>query len=106
MSDPNAKLRIRKKGTKMIATAIALQQATQEAVHDDMSMAFASQLLHSRNEMSDKEFAEVLFKYSALLSSLTATLVTNVLLTESEMDAMINEINEFDNLGKDITDGN
>jgi hypothetical protein len=106
MSDPNAKLRIRKKGTKMIATAIAIQEATKDAVHDDMSMAIASQLLHARNEMSDNDFAQMLFKYSALLSSLTATLVTNVLLTESEMDAMINEINEFDNLGKDITDGN
>ena len=90
----------------MIATAIALQQATQEAVHDDMSMAFASQLLHSRNEMSDNEFAEVLFKYSALLSSLTATLVTNVLLTESELDAMISDIKEFEEIGKDVTNGN
>jgi hypothetical protein len=56
--------------------------------------------------MSDNDFARALFEYSALLSSLTATLVTNVLLTESEMDAMINDIKEFDNLGKDITNGN
>ncbi len=99
-------LELERKETKMIATAIAIQEATKDAVHDDMSMAIASQLLHARNEMSDNDFAQMLFKYSALLSSLTATLVTNVLLTESEMDAMINEINEFDNLGKDITNGN
>jgi hypothetical protein len=90
----------------MIATAIALQQATQEAVHDQMTMDLASHLFHARNEMSDDDFARALFEYSALLSSLTTTLVTNVLLTESEMDAMISDIKEFDNLGKDITNGN
>jgi hypothetical protein len=106
MSDPNAKLRIRKKGTKMIATAIAVQQATAEAVHDEMTMGIASHLFHARNEMSDNDFARALFEYSALLSSLTATLVTNVLLTEDQMDAMISDIKEFDELGKDITNGN
>ena len=106
MSDPNAKLRIRKKGTKMIATAIAIQDATQEAVHNQMSMDLASHLFHARNEMSDNDFARALFEYSAMLSSLTATLVTNALLTEEQMDAMISDIKEFEKLGKDITNGN
>lgn len=90
----------------MIATAIAIQQATAEAVHDEMTMGIASHLFHTRNEMSDNDFARALFEYSALLSSLTATLVTNVLLTEEQMDAMIDDIKEFDELGKDITNGN
>ena len=106
MSDPNAKLRIRKKGTKMIATAIAIQDATQEAVHNQMSMDLASHLFHARNEMSDNDFARALFEYSAMLSSLTATLVTNALLTEEQMEAMISDIKEFEELGKDITNGN
>ena len=106
MSDPNAKLRIRKKGTKMIATAIAIQDATQEAVHNQMSMDLASHLFHARNEMSDNDFARALFEYSAMLSSLTATLVTNALLTKEQMDAMISDIKEFEELGKDITNGN
>jgi hypothetical protein len=99
-------LELERKETKMIATAIAIQEATQEAVHNEMSMDLASHLFHARNEMSDNDFARALFEYSATLSSITATLVTNVLLTESEMDAMINDIKEFDNLGKDITNGN
>jgi hypothetical protein len=90
----------------MIATAIAVQQATQEAVHDEMTMGMASQLFHGRNEMSSDDFARALFEYSALLSSLTATLVTGVLLTEQQLDAMISDIKEFDELGKDITNGN
>jgi hypothetical protein len=99
-------LELERKETKMIATAIAIQEATQEAVHNEMSMDLASHLFHARNEMSDNDFARALFEYSAMLSSITATLVTNVLLTESEMDAMISDIKEFDNLGKDITNGN
>ena len=90
----------------MIATAIALQQAAQDAVHDEMSMTFASQLFHGRSEMNDEEFAQALFQYSALLSSLTTTLVTSVLLTEDQMDAMINDIKEFDEIGKGVFDGN
>jgi hypothetical protein len=90
----------------MIVTALKIQEATKEAVHDEMTMMMAGELFRARNEMSDNEFAEVLFKYSALLSSLTATLVTNVLLTESELDAMINDIKEFEEIGKDVINDN
>jgi hypothetical protein len=90
----------------MIATAIAVQEATKEAVHDEMTMMMAGELFKSRDVLSDEDFVKVLFEYSALLSSLTATLVTNVLLTEEQMDAMINDIKEFDEMGKDITNDN
>ena len=89
----------------MLATAIALQQATQEAVHDPIVMNFATDVFQSRY-LSDDEFAQKLYQYSAFLSSLTATLTTNVLLTESQMDEMISSIKEFDELGKDILNGN
>jgi len=47
-----------------------------------------------------------MFMYSAHLASLTATLVTHVTLTESQLDEMMSAIKEFDQLGKDITNGN
>ena len=90
----------------MRITALKRQEATKEAVHDEMTMEMAAHLHHARNEMSDDEFARALFDYSALLSALTVTLATNVLLTEEQMDAMINEIKEFDELGKDVLNGN
>jgi len=99
-------LELERKETKMIATAIAIQNATKEAVHDEMSMGFAAHLFHSRNEMSDEDFTRALYEYSALLSSLTATLVTHVLLTEEQMDDMLSDIKEFEQLGKDVTNGN
>jgi hypothetical protein len=89
----------------MIATAIALQNATQEAVHDEMVMAMASDLF--RNRDTDTEtFAKMLFQYSAMLSSMTTTLVTNALLTESQLSDLLDTIQEMELMGKDIDNGN
>jgi len=89
----------------MIATAIALQEATQEAVHDDMVMAMASNLLQNR-DTDPESFAKMLFQYSAMLSSMTTTLVTNALLTESQLHDLLDTINEMESMGKDIDNGN
>jgi len=90
----------------VIATALALQDATKDAVHDEMIMTMAAHLYHSRNEISDDEFMETLYKYSAMLSSLTTTLVTSVLLTESQLGEMMNTIKEMESMGKDLDNGN
>ena len=90
----------------MIITAIQLQEATKEAVHDDMIMSMGSQIFAERNSLSDEDFAKALYQYSAMLASLTTTLAVNVLLTDEQMSDMISEIKEFEQLGKDITNGN
>ena len=90
----------------MLATAIALQQATQEAVHDEEVMGMASAIFHHRHELDEEDFIKAMFMYSAHLASLTATLVTHVTLTESQLDEMMNSIKEMDAIGKDITNGN
>lgn len=90
----------------MLSTALAIQTATAEAVHDESVMNIASMIFHGRNEMSEDEFAKAMFMYSAHLSALTATLVTSVCLTETQLDEMMDTIKEFDQLGEDITNGN
>ncbi len=90
----------------MLATAIALQEVTKNAVHDEEVMDLAAHIYHSRNDMSGEEFVHALYMYSAHLSSLTTTLATHALLTESQLDEMMNSIKEFDLLGKEIIDGN
>ena len=90
----------------MIATAIRLQEITKEAVFDEMILTMATDIHRNRNVMSDDEFMEAIYRYSGLLASLTTTLATSVLLTESQLDDMVSEIKEFDQLGKDITNGN
>ena len=87
----------------MIATALALQEATQEAVHDEMVMTMASDLYQSRY-LDDEDFAKKLFNYSALLASMTTTLVINAVLTESQLHDLLDTIKEMESMGKDITD--
>ena len=90
----------------MLATAIALQNATQEAVHDEETMAMASALFHHRNELDEDDFIKMIYMYSAHLASLTATLATEVLLTKSQLDEMMNSIREMNTIGEEITNGN
>ena len=54
---------------------LELQNATQEAVHDEMIMNMAAAIYHHKDEMTSEEFARALFEYSAALSSMTTTLV-------------------------------
>jgi collagenase-like PrtC family protease len=86
----------------MIATAIALQETSKEAVFDETSVMMASALFHGRHEMNDDEFQQAIFIYSAHLSAVATTLATNVLLTESQIDEMISTIKEMETMGKDI----
>jgi metal-responsive CopG/Arc/MetJ family transcriptional regulator len=91
---------------EMLSTALAIQTATKDAVHDEEVMGMASAIFHHRNEMSDEAFAQAMYMYSAHLSAMTATLVTHACLTESQIGDMLETIKEFDSLGKDITNGN
>ena len=90
----------------MLATAIALQEATQEAVHDEQTMALASAIFNHRNDLPEDEFIKMIYMYSAHLASLTATLVTHVCLTETQLNEMMDTIKEMDAIGEDITNGN
>jgi len=89
----------------MISTALALQNSTREAVHDPMVVELAKDLYESRH-VSEDEYIRKIYKYSALLASITTTLAISVLLTESEIDEMMNSINEMESMGEDITNGN
>ena len=85
----------------MISTALAIQDATKQAVHDDVIMSMAAKIFDSRNFLSEEDFCKVLFKYSAALSAVTATLVTSAILTESQMNDMIEAIEEMEQMGKE-----
>lgn len=84
----------------MISTAVAIQDACGNAVIDFSTLIKAKQIASHRETMTEDEFAEAMFEYSAHLASLTATLVTSACLTKSQLDEMINTIKEMDELGK------
>jgi hypothetical protein len=86
----------------MIATALKIQNATGNAVTDFSTMIMAKKLMQNFANMTQDEQAKAMFEYSAHLASLTATLVTSACLTESQMDAMISDIKEFDKLGEEF----
>lgn len=86
----------------MIATALAIQDATKDAVHDEHIMDMARAIYLSRNEVSEDEYIRMLYMYSASLSALTATLVTHACLTESQLNDMLETIKEMESMGKDI----
>ena len=86
----------------MISTALAIQEATKNAVHDDEVMGMASAIFYKRNEMNDEDFAKAMYIYSAHLSAMTATLVTHACLTESQINDMLETIKEMEAMGKDI----
>jgi hypothetical protein len=86
----------------MISTAIAIQNATSEAVNDETTMDIARLIYQTRDTMTSDEFAHAMFMYSAHLSAMTATLVTHAILTESEINTMIDTIKEMETMGKDI----
>jgi hypothetical protein len=86
----------------MISTMLELQNATQQAVHDEEIMLMASNIYHNRENMTPDEFAKAMFVYSAGLAAMTTTLVTHVLLTEEQLNVMLDTIKEFDELGKEM----
>ena len=86
----------------MISTAIAIQNATKEAVYDESVMEMARMLFNTKDVVSEETFAEAIFQYSAHLSAMTATLVTHAILTKSQLDDMLNTIKEMEQMGKDV----
>ena len=59
----------------MIATAIAIQDATGNAVTDITSMLLAKHIYKNHSTMSQDELTEALWTYSTHIASLTATMV-------------------------------
>lgn len=86
----------------MISTAIAIQNATGDAVTDISTMIRAKNIYQNKDNMTNDEFAEAMFEYSAHLASVTATLVIGAVMSKSDIDTLLSTINEIESMGKDI----
>ena len=85
----------------MISTALAIQDATKEAIFDNSTISMVKEIIDSRDMLDEDSLTRALFQYSAHLTALTATLVTSVCLTREQLDSMVDTIKEFDQLEKD-----
>lgn len=86
----------------MLATAVAVAEATKQAIYDEEIMGLAGELHTRRNELNDNQFPRYIYMYSVALASKVADLTTKVLLTEKEMSDLIDTIKEMDNLTETI----
>jgi hypothetical protein len=85
----------------MISTALAIQDATKDAIFDSSTISMVKEIIESRNMLDEDSLTRALFQYSAHLTALTATLVTSICLTREQLDSMVDTIKEFDKLEKD-----
>jgi hypothetical protein len=85
----------------MISTALAIQDATKDAIFDSSTISMVKEIIESRNMLDEDALTRALFQYSAHLTALTATLVTSICLTSEQLDSMVDTIKEFDKLEKD-----
>ena len=88
----------------MYAQAFGLQEATKDAIYNEGVMTAAAQLLNDHHTMGDEEFVEALFHYSAFLSAVTATLTTEKLLTEDQLNSLLEAVEEISAIDSEITD--
>jgi hypothetical protein len=104
MSVAPARLRLitKEKEALMISTALAIQEATRDAIFDSSTVSLINQLIESKDMLDEDSLIKALFQYSAHLSALTASLVTSICLTEDQMENMVNTIKEFDSFGKEM----
>ena len=84
----------------MISTAIAIQDATGNAVVDLTSMIKAKRIYDNKDTMTSQEFIDALWDYSTHLASLTATMVTHACFTKEQMDELMVTIKEMESMGE------
>jgi len=85
-----------------IAQAHAIAEASKEAMTDFEVMTMAAEIVKTANYLSEEELISLMFKYSGTLTANVATRITSILMTESDFDAMVEEVKMFDQISKDV----
>lgn len=72
-----------------ISTIMALQEAVTNTMKNDDVRSWAGYLVENRDSLTDEQFIEQLFEYSANLTALSSELVTKVFMTQEQIDEMV-----------------
>jgi hypothetical protein len=86
----------------MISTMLQIREATEEALMDPELMDLAGFIFQNHKFIEDEQLAQLLFKYSASLSALTATYVSQVCLSDSDLSDMVATIKEMNQLTQEL----
>ena len=87
-----------------IVTALKIQDASASAIKDPLVIMLGKELLDiAESDYKTKEdMLRILFKYSSMLSAVSASNVAEALLSPAEFDSMLGDIKEFSDMGDDI----
>lgn len=86
----------------MIATAMAVAEATKKALYSDDVRELAFILIESKDDVSKENYSKMLFMLMSLLSAKVGDLTTKVFLTEKQFSEMMKEINDLENISEKI----
>lgn len=79
-----------------LSTSFALIEATNNAMNESSVRATAQALMAVHDGVTPELFQKLLFEFSANLTAVTAQLVTQVFMSEAEIEAMMAEAMELD----------
>lgn len=82
-----------------ITTAMKIAEATKDSITDLECMFAAAEIFKLA---PSEEMKDLLFKYSAILSANVSTRVTSILMTESDFNAMVDEVQMFDEIERNV----
>jgi hypothetical protein len=86
-----------------IVTAMKVAEASQDGMTSLHVMMAAAELYQATlNNPTPEEMQELIFKYSATLTASVATRVTHVLMTEEQINSMVDQIDMFEQIEKDV----
>lgn len=82
-----------------IVTAMKIADASKDAMTDLKVMLAAAEIFKLA---PSEEMSELIFKYSAILTASVSTHVTSVLMTESQFNSMVSEVEMFDQIERNV----
>ena len=86
-----------------IVTAMKIADATKDAITDMECMFAAAEIYKAAmNNPTDEEMQHLIFKYSAILTASVSTHVTSVIMTESQFNNMVAEVEMFDEIERNV----
>ena len=86
-----------------IVKAMKIADASKEAITDFKVMMAAAEIYKAAmNNPTDEQMQHLIFKYSAILTANVTTRITSILMTESEFNSMVSEVEMFDEIERNV----
>ena len=85
-----------------IARAEELAQAGKDAIMDLDVMVLASHIVKHAKDITEEELIHLMFKYSGTLAASVSARLTSILMTESEFNSMVSEVEMFDEIERNV----